>query len=229
MRRGAELLAIIGGTSLLDCPLPPLTPRRVATPFGSASVLAGDRALLLLRHQEDRPPHRINHRAHLAALALAGADRVVLIGSTGSLRPEHAPGSLLIPDDYATTAPVPTIHDRAIVHVCPGFSEAMSEGLRSIVPEAHHGGVYVQTPGPRLESRAEVRAIAAYGDVVGMTCASEATLANELGLEVAALCTVENYAHGLEEGKVSYEAIVEAARANRDRMARLVAEIIERM
>ena len=173
------MLAIIGGTSLLDCPLPPLEACAVPTPFGQASVLAGDGFLLLLRHGGARPPHRVNHRANLSALALLGADRVVLIGSTGSLRAEHAPGSLLVPDDYASTAPAPTIHDGAIVHVCPGFSDGLSRRLAALVPGAHLGGVYVQVPGPRLETRAEVRALACYADVVGMTCASEAALANE--------------------------------------------------
>lgn len=223
------MLAIVGGTSLLDCPLPPLTSRRVSTPFGPASVLAGDGFLVLLRHGNGAPPHRVNHRANLAALALAGADRVLLIGSTGSLRAEHTPGSLLVPTDYATTAPVPTVHDRAIVHVCPGFSDGLSHRLAALVPGAHLGGVYVQTPGPRLETQAEVRALACWADVVGMTCASEATLATELGLEVAALCTVENYAHGLDARPVSFEAIVEAARANADRMAAIVQRLIEEL
>ena len=62
-----------------------------------------------------------------------------------------------------------------------------------------------------------------------MTCASEAALANELDLEVAALCTVENYAHGLDAGPVSFEAIVEAARANADRMAAIVKRLIEEL
>ena len=223
------MLAIIGGTSLLDCPLPPLEARAVPTPFGAASVLAGDGFVLLLRHGNGRPPHRVNHRANLAAIALAGADRVVLIGSTGSLRAEHRPGSLLVPADYATTAPVPTIHDGAIVHVAPGFSPALSGRLAGLVPAAHFGGVYVQTPGPRLETKAEVRALARYADVVGMTCASEAGLANELGLEVAALCTVENYANGLDDTPVSFEAIVEAARANADRMGGIVRRLIEEL
>jgi len=223
------VLAIVGGTSLLDCPLPPIRERTVPTPFGSASVLAGDDFLLLLRHGDGRPPHRVNHRANLSALALLGADRVVLVGSTGSLRAEHAPGSLLVPADYATTTTVPTIHDRAIVHVCPGFSDVLSRRLAALVPGTHHGGVYVQTPGPRLETRAEVRALAQYADVVGMTCASEAALANELELEVAALCTVENYAHGLDACPVSFEAIVEAARANADRMAAIVQRLIGKL
>ena len=62
-----------------------------------------------------------------------------------------------------------------------------------------------------------------------MTCASEATLANELGLEVAALCTVENFANGIASEEVSYASIVDAARANADRMAEIVGRIITRM
>jgi 5'-methylthioadenosine phosphorylase len=59
-----------------------------------------------------------------------------------------------------------------------------------------------------------------------MTCASEAALANELGIEVAALCTVENYANGLEQGAPSWEAIRDAARANADRMGGIVSKIV---
>lgn len=221
-----SVLAIVGGTSLLGCPLPPLEPRRVPTPFGPASVLAGEDCIVLLRHDGGRPPHRLNHRANMAALALAGADRVVLIGSTGSLRPELAPGSLVVPDDYATAAPVPTVHDRALVHVSPGFSPGLTGRMASLVPGAVRGGVYVQTQGPRLETRAEVRALASFADVVGMTCASEAALANELEIEVAALCTVENYAHGVADCAVSFEEIVEAARANADRTAEIVRRLI---
>ncbi len=220
------MLGIVGGTSLLDCPLPALRPLTVATPYGRASVLAGGEAAVLLRHGDGRPPHRVNHRANLAALALLGVDRLVLVGSTGSLRPALEPGSLLVPDDYASVAPVPTFHDREIVHVCPGFSAELSGKLAALVPEARSGGVYVQTAGPRLETRAEVRALASVGDVVGMTCASEAALANELGIEVAALCTVDNYAHGLAAGPLSFEAIVEAARANAARTGAIVGRLI---
>lgn len=220
------MLGIVGGTSLLDCPLPPLSPCTVPTPFGPARVLRGSQVVILLRHADGLPAHRLNHRANLAGLALLGVDRIVLIGSTGSLRPEHRPGSLLIPADYATTAPIPTVHDRAVVHVCPGFSDHLSARVAELVPGAHHGGVYVQTPGPRLETRSEVRALASYADVVGMTCASEASLANELGIGVAALCTIENYAHGLEPRSISFDAIVDAARANAGRMADIVADLI---
>ena len=55
--------------------------------------------------------------------------------------------------------------------------------------------------GPRLETAAEVRLLATFGEVVGMTFAHEATLCNEARLPVAALCSVDNMAHGLPGGE----------------------------
>ena len=62
------------------------------------------------------------------------------------------------------------------------------------------GGVYWQARGPRFETPAEIRLMAAHADVVGMTIASECVVAGELGLDYAALCVVDNLANGLGEG-----------------------------
>lgn len=219
------MLGMIGGTSLLFSRLPELELQVVHTPYGRCEVLAGEIALLL-RHQHDKPPHRINHRAHLSALAILGVDRLVVFGSAGSLRREITPGSLMIPTDYYSTGTIPSIHDHAIRHVLPGFSGDLSRRLAALVPEAKFGGVYVQTWGPRLETMAEVRALAGVGDIVGMTIASEATLAVELGISISALCTVDNIANGLGEIAPTYEHIVESAEQNKDRTGEILSRIV---
>jgi 5'-methylthioadenosine phosphorylase len=218
------MLGIIGGTSLLFSDLPPLKEETVHTPYGPADLLRGD-VVLLMRHQKGIPPHRINHRAHLAALALADVDRVVAIGSVGSLRKEIHPGSLLIPNDYIAVGEVPTIHDHAVVHIRPEISPNLREKIAGLVPEAHSGGVYVQTCGPRIETMAEVKMLSRIADVVGMTVASEATLAAELEIPFAALCNVDNYAHGLGTEVLTFAHILETARENRERTA----EILQRL
>jgi 5'-methylthioadenosine phosphorylase len=68
-------------------------------------------------------------------------------------------------------------------------------------------GVYVQTTGPRLETPAEVAHFATLGDIVGMTMASEATLANELDIPYAAVCSVDNYCNGLVERPLTFDQI----------------------
>ena len=45
-------------------------------------------------------PHEIDHAANLRPLVEQGCDRVLAIGSVGSLRPELPVGSLLCPDDF---------------------------------------------------------------------------------------------------------------------------------
>jgi 5'-methylthioadenosine phosphorylase len=200
----------------------------VSTPFGTAEILSGD-IVMLMRHQHGLPPHRINHRANLAALAIAGVDRIVAFGSSGSLKPKIAPGSLLIPTDYISMTDIPSIHDHAIEHVRPELSKDLARQLSKLIPSARYGGVYVQTRGPRIETAAEVQALAWIADVVGMTVASEATLACELGIQFAALCTVDNYANGLGDAVLTYEHILSTSREHRARTEEVVMKIIGHM
>jgi len=90
------------------------------------------------------------------------------------------------------------------------------------------GGVYAQTRGPRLETVAEVRALACAADLVGMTVASEATLAMELDMRFAAICTVDNYANGLGETALTFDQVLETSRANARRMEKILENIVER-
>ena len=221
-------LGIIGGTSLLFSKLPPLTKRQVHTPFGNAEILCGD-VVMLMRHQNGLPPHRINYRANLAALAVAGVDRVVAFGSSGSLKKGIIPGSVVIPTDYMSVTDIPSIHDHAIDHVRPELSQDLASHLSRIIPGSRFGGIYIQTWGPRIETIAEVRALAKVADIVGMTVASEATLACELGMEFAAVCTVDNYANGLDTEVLTYEHILATSRSNRHRTEEIVTGIIREL
>jgi 5'-methylthioadenosine phosphorylase len=222
------MLGIIGGTSLLYSELPELCKRQAHTPFGNVELLCGD-IVMLMRHQQGLPPHRINYRANLAALAIEGVDRIVAFGSSGSLNPEITPGSLVIPDDYISMTDIPSIHDHAIEHVLPVLNKDLSKKLASHIPEARYGGVYVQTKGPRFETVAEIRALSRVADLVGMTIASEATLAGELDMDFTALCTVDNYANGLADGILTFHEILEISRSYRYRTAELVDTIIKNM
>lgn len=222
------MLGIIGGTSLLFADMPPLEKTMVATPFGRAEVYKGQFALLM-RHQYNLPPHRINYRACLAALAIFGVDKIVAFGSAGSLKPEIAPGSITIPTDYLSVTDIPSIHECTIDHVRPELDADLVRTLGKLVPEARMGGVYAQTRGPRIETVAEVRALARVADIVGMTVASEATLARELDIRFAAICTVDNYANGLGEEILTYEHILETSRVNRLRTEKILTRIVEHL
>jgi 5'-methylthioadenosine phosphorylase len=222
------MLGIIGGTSLLFSTLPDLEKKQVDTPFGKAELLMGD-VVLLMRHQQDLPPQRINFRANMAALAIEGVDRIIAFGSTGSLNHAIAPGSLVIPTDYLSLAGIPSIHDHAVGHVMPELSPELSQELRRLIPAARLGGTYVQTRGPRFETVAEIAVISRFADLVGMSLASEATLARELGMPFAAICTVDNYANGVADGVLSWDDVLEISRQYRERTDQMLNTIIRQM
>lgn len=179
-------------------------------------------------------PHAIDHEANLRALLEQGCDRVLAIGSVGSLRPEELEvGDLVCPDDFIALGLGDSIFDDARAHSAPGFAErwraevlaAWSEGGQA----PRDGGVYWQARGPRFETPAEIRLMAAHADVVGMTIASECVVARELGLDYAALCVVDNLANGLSAGEVSTAAMEADRLVNAERLREGLAAVLPRL
>ncbi|MBE6507370.1 MAG: 5'-methylthioadenosine phosphorylase [Methanocorpusculum parvum] len=221
------MLGIIGGTALLQAELPPLERKLIPTPYGTVEVYRGT-IVVIKRHQFNTPPAQINHRAHLAACKILGVDRLISIGSTGSMKAELPPGSLVVASGYFSPWNIPTFHEHDIFHVPPGVDEELSAGLMELAPEAKRG-VYFQARGPRFETAAEIAHFAEHADVVGMTAASELTLANELDIRCAALCTVDNYANGIGgEGAPDYEEIIRIAKQNGEKVTSLITAIVEK-
>ena len=149
-------------------------------------------------------PHEIDHVANLRALVEQGCDRVLAIASVGSLDAELPVGSLLCPDDFiALHLGLSTFGDER-AHRAPRFDPAWREEVLAAWSasggELRDGGVYWQAIGPRFETPAEIRLMAAHADVVGMTIASECIVAAELGLAYAAICVVDNLANGIGAG-----------------------------
>ena len=220
-----RVVGVIGGSGLYE---PAVFGRGkeqlVETPYGVPSdvmTLVPFRDLtiaFLPRHGRDNEiaPHRLNHPANLWALREAGAEVVLGASSVGALKPAIRPGMFVVPHDYLSPWGIPTIHERGVTHVTP---ELDADLRRALVAAARTGratvrarGVYVQALGPRLETKAEIAMFAKFGDIVGMTMASEATIARELGLRYASLCSVDNYAHGVAGAPVTFDAIRETQR-----------------
>lgn len=231
-------LGIISGTlslrgmGLLDN----LESRLVENEFGRALVLVGDTFAFIPRHGNDPNkhilPHRINHPANLKALKDMNIREVIAANSTGSLKRRIKPGMMVVPDDYIMLAGGPTVFSERPIHITPGLNEEIRqkwiEAARDCGREVLNGGVYWETRGPRLETKAEIAMMAQYADVVGMTMASEAVVAQELELAYASLCSVDNYAHGLGEKELTLEEILWHARRNAEAIAEIISRYMER-
>ncbi len=71
-------------------------------------------------------------------------------------------------------------------------------------------GTYICTNGPRLETRAEIKAFSRMGaDLVGMTAFPESPLAREMELCYANISIITNYAAGTTNKKLTADEVVE--------------------
>ena len=234
-------LGIIGGTSLFGTKLiEDAKEKEIETKYGTVYLIsaAGD-VVFIPRHGKTRniPPHRINYKAYLAAFKDLGVENIIGVTSVGSLKRDIKPRSLVIPHDYISLCSIPSFYDDELVHVTSGLDEQLRTAIIEVATDFDAAvitrGVYFQTPGPRLETRAEIDFIRNYADVIGMNMASEATLAKELGLRYANISSVDNYAHGIiaaegeEEEELDYKQIVEAAAKNREKLELLLMKLID--
>jgi 5'-methylthioadenosine phosphorylase len=230
-------LGIIAGTVLHGANVfKGLKKEHMANEFGRVTVWVSEEIVHISRHDRDPGeyvlPHLISHQANLTALKALGIREVVALNSTGSLKKELPPGSIVVPDDFILVADTPTVFSNRPVHITPELSGEVRHRLIEAaaacgIPVVERG-VYWQTEGPRLETKAEIRMMAPFADIVGMTMAAEAIIAQELGLSYAALCSVDNYCNGVVETPLTMETIMEGAKRNRETMLTIVGKYIER-
>jgi 5'-methylthioadenosine phosphorylase len=225
-------LCLIHGNSLAEGS-DPIDGKRVAVDAGGAlpvEATDGGDIVGIARHGLDRsiPAHLVDHKANIRAACELGCNRVLALGSAGSLDEELEVGTLISPDDFYAPGVAPSFYRDARGHSVPGFD---SEWRRVVISawnslanaKLADGGIYAQTLGPRFETPAEIRALGQVADIVGMTIAAEAVLGGEAGLAYAAVCTIDNWANGVLDKPLT----VDEYKRGRDRNARVLAECLE--
>lgn len=96
---------------------------------------------------------------------------------------------------------------------------------KSLKLPVKNGGIYIQTRGPRLETKAEISMLKKFGDVVGMTMASEVTLCLEYDIPYASICSVDNYCHGIAKTPLTMDEIQRNVMSNLKHIERLIQSI----
>ncbi|MCP5025556.1 MAG: S-methyl-5'-thioinosine phosphorylase [Actinomycetia bacterium] len=237
------MLAFITGSGFYE--LPDLTdqePRAVSTPWGDVNLTigryAGRQVAFIPRHGSDHsvPPHRIEYRANIGALADIGATAILAVNVVGGIVEELPPGALVCVDQFLdfTTGRAGTFFDESVRHT--DMTEPYDADLRrlllaaagelgiSLAPTA----TYVCTNGPRFETRAEIdfyRRIG--GHVVGMTGYPEVALAREVDIPYAAVAVVSNAAAGMTGDTLTIEEIWDVLADVRPDLMRLLARAAE--
>ncbi|MFA6173774.1 MAG: purine-nucleoside phosphorylase [Kiritimatiellales bacterium] len=163
-----------------------------------------------------------------------GAQTVLLTNASGGIREDLRPGTLLAIEDHINLlggSPLTGPHNPAFGERFPDQTAVYDHDLRQtlIASGADASGVYVATAGPSFETPAEIRAFRALGaDVVGMSTVPEAIFANALGLKVAGLSCVCNWAAGLGDEKLTAEDVFRTANAAMPQMRAVIRSFVEK-
>lgn len=227
-------VAFISGTSIVNSALfSAWKVGTVKTCHGIVTYRMNGDLVLINRHGYGHPlpPHAINYRANIRALADLGYVDVLSFNSVGSLKPELPPGTLVSCQDYVNLqSPPQTFFDEELKGGTPGIANNLMPSITAaLAPEfaVQAGKTYVQMRGPRFETKAEIAVIRHWGDVVGMTAAHEADLCAELGLRYNSLAIIDNYANGLEGTSIDFAAFKDLVKQNQQKVNRIFTKLIE--
>lgn len=213
-------IGIITGSGIYELPTDPQT-RPVETRFGEAEVAVSEvgpwTVGSISRHGRGHRhlPHTVAHRANLAALASLGARAVLATTAVGAVDPELPLGRPVLFDDLffpenrlpdggaCTIFEEPGEPGRGHLIQTEPFAPRLRRGMQRAAPalglEVTTGGVYGHVNGPRFNTAAEIRHLAAAGvSAVSQTCGPEAVLAGELELPYCLAGFPVNHALGGE-------------------------------
>jgi purine nucleoside phosphorylase len=231
-------IAIITGSGTYALPgFESSGPEPVSTDYGDAlvsrGVLAGTEVLHVSRHGEGhrRLSSAVDHRANIAALADLGAEAVIAVTVCGAVDPSLELGSVACFDDLYFLANRLGDGELCTFYSEPGdrrrghwiFERPFSDGLRQVLLEAgraagvpiRDGGCYGHVDGPRFNTRAEIRGLAACGVThVSQTGGPEAVLCGEAELPYALLGYATDYANGVTEEATPVQTLLDMMAAS---------------
>lgn len=241
-------IGIIGGSGLDN---PDIIENRyeieVETPYGNPSdkiiegKIKGNEVALLARHgrKHNIPPSQINYRANIYALKRVGCEIIIATTAAGSLREEIGRGDFVIVDQFIDFTRHRKIsffehfeNEAKHTSMADPFDESVRkkiiETAKQLGLKIHEKGTVITIEGPRFSTRAESKMFRVWGaDVVNMSIAPEAILANELGIKYAAIAMSTDYDCWKEnEESVSWDMILSIFKQNAEKMKSLLINVI---
>jgi 5'-methylthioadenosine phosphorylase len=239
-------IGIIGGSGIYQMPgLTEIKEVSVETPFGPPSdhftvgTLEGKRVAFLARHG---PGHRIlpselNFRANIYALKKLGVEQILSASAVGSLKEEHKPLDILIPDQFfdRTRGRISTFFGEGlVVHisfshpVCARLANTLVAAGRETGVAVKSGGTYLCMEGPAFSTIAESNVYRSWNmDVIGMTNLQEAKLAREAEICYATIALVTDYdCWHPEHDAVTVDQVIAVLNQNSESARKLIRETV---
>src|SRR3954454_10315 len=246
-------VGIITGSGTYSLPeLQAGEPEDVETEWGPTRItrgtFAGVDVVHVSRHGEGhvRLSNQVTHRANVAALKDAGCDAVLAVTVCGAVDPSVPLGSLIVFDDLHFVAnrladgSLCTFHDtpgdERRAHwiyerpYAPALRAALLDGAAQAGVSARDGGCYGHVDGPRFNTKAEIRGLAACGvTAVSQTAGPETVLCGEAELPFGLVGYATDYANGVKAEATPVETLVELIAASTATFAAVLAEAVPRV
>jgi purine-nucleoside phosphorylase len=160
-----------------------------------------------------------------------GVKRVVLTNAAGAIKDSMAVGELMLITDHLNlqgTTPLlggPHFHDMSEVYSATWRTRFIAAAATLQMPL--HQGVYAALLGPQYETPAEIRMLRTLGaDAVGMSTVPEAIQARALGMEVAGVSMLTNWAAGLKPQTLDHSEVVAVGKQASVQLAALLREAL---
>jgi 5'-methylthioadenosine phosphorylase len=245
-------IAIIGGSGLENpAILKNVTEIKIDTPYGPTSsdfkcgIINGREVAILSRHgrQHTIPPTQVNNRANIWAIRELGCTHVVATTACGSLREEIGRGDFVVLDQFIDFTRHRNItffeafEPKQMKHT--PMADPFDRSLRSKLIESakdlgikiFERGTVITIEGPRFSTRAESNMFRLWGaDVINMSTAPEAILANELGIPYAAVAMSTDYdCWKTDEVPVTWGDVLKVFNANVSRVVDLLVYTVEKI
>jgi purine nucleoside phosphorylase len=226
-------------------------PRAVQTRFGEARVsegrFAGVDVVHVSRHWEGHPrlSSHVDHRANITALRDAGVGAILAATVCGACDPTLDLGTLIVFDDLHFLSN--RLPDGSL---CSLYAEgeagrghwifespfssalraALLVGARQAGHPARDGGCYGHVDGPRFNTKAEIRGLAACGvTAVSQTAGPETVLCGEAELPFGLVGYATDYANGVQDEATPVETLLELIAASTGTFAAVLAAAVPRL
>lgn len=221
----------------------------IETPFGKPSSklikghISGIEVVFLSRHGKGHtiPPTQVNNKANIYALKQLGCDYIIGTTACGSLKENIKPGEFVILDqfiDFTRRRDVSFFQrfDESNAKHTPmawPFSRELrkrfSQACKELNYKYHFRGTVVTIEGARFSTIAESRMFQSWGaDVINMSTAPEAILANEAEIPYSLIAMPTDYDSWRQgEESVTWEMILKVFEENARRVKEVLVKVIE--
>jgi 5'-methylthioadenosine phosphorylase len=245
-------IGIIGGSGLDD---PNILEEQkeinVNTPYGTPSSalktgkIGNVNVVIIARHGKEHtiPPTYVNYRANIYALKEIGCTHIIATTPVGSLREEIGRGDIVIIDQFIDFtrrrdvsfqekfSPHNPIHTPMAEPFSKELRESLINGCKHLKLKYHDKATVVTIEGSRFSTKAESKMFRIWGaDIINMSIAPEAILANELNIPYAAIamstghdCLFDNIE------PVTWEQVLKVFKENVDKITNLLINIIPKI